>query len=1011
MARRVFFWLILQYTAAAHLHATDCVAPVLQLRAGSYILIEALCTSLRGLRIKNGFSLLGAPSLVNMSNPGGSRPFDPESGPNQAHGHHPFTFAAMPLDPAPTSQGLGDRRPLPNVNPQTIAPVPITSQLQTAAQRRENAKARRRVPSSQRKRTKLSCDACKAKRCKCLRTGLSPEADDIQVDSKLAPCKNCVDSGIDCVTTLPRKQRVYGSVEQLDRRYRALDALVSGLLPDLPHDATPEELIEYGRQRGLNMPDLGPESEASKSPATTISALVSPVSPPNVAHRIGDEGPEAGGNNAHFLKDTSGQSYYIGPSGSLASFARIRDLIARRLHASGDPDATRRVKHLSSKSVTDTIARSFDRGSLNLENMSLSGAGLPSLDLDSMSGPKYWIATSKIKLPSKELADACVNAFYDNVHPDFMLLHRPTFQQHYEDIWRSSGRRSSIPARAAQKENLVSVGWVCCLYMIFILGSRALPQEPDSLDFQRTWYEAVKELPSLLIASTLPNVCALMLLALYFQSTNDRTKSWIYLGEAARLAIALGMHQESADEGMNTVTKEIRKLVWWTLYDFEQHLCCSLGRPSAIDDAEVNIGEPDDRLLQCVPNISPKYMDRWINLIRLQSTVRREVHLSTANAAGIPRAVQLLQQLGRWRREAPHDLAPIPPTRALESETGRWRRITLLHIQHQKVINLLTRRYLLSEVESIDRGQGLGQCAFAVSKLSQVCVTSAMRCVGLLVDLWRAGQFNGATWLDTYYAYLSSTQICLRLLEPSQHNETNAPGSKPQGDDWRFRPHNTKIESESPEPCTELDFRLESVIAQSNLVEEHSPAQLTDAVRQIHDLLKTVPMSGFSAKCEAIASEFGKAIGACDGKPSSTLFGGHLGQMMSKLRGHINPGNHNLSSNAHLTDMPLFNNIEGPGSTLNGQMEELQMPANQGMALPTTTGSNSSVMDYVYSGVLDASSANGFQVIQQPQIQWDMVQPPQEWNERNDQLTDMAANSMFWPFQGELPYINMEPPQ
>lgn len=66
----------------------------------------------------------------------------------------------------------------------------------------------------------------------------------------------------------------------------------------------------------------------------------------------------------------------------------------------------------------------------------------------------------------------------------------------------------------------------------------------------------------------------------------------------------------------------------------------------------------------------------------------------------------------------------------------------LLHIQYQKTINLLTRRFLLHEVEAIDQGESLGQNAFVIVSLGEVCITSAMRCAQLLVKLWRAGRFS-----------------------------------------------------------------------------------------------------------------------------------------------------------------------------------------------------------------------------------------------------------------------------
>ncbi|KAI4597244.1 hypothetical protein KJ359_004757 [Pestalotiopsis sp. 9143b] len=951
-----------------------------------------------------------------MADPG-SNPnhvYKSEMGSTPGHGD-PFAFpTARYTSSSSLSSAVADRRPLPNFDiHKGPAVTPVPSTIQSAAQRRESAKARRRVPTSQRKRTKLSCDACKAKRCKCLRSGPTPDSDDTQDDTHLAPCKNCVDAGIECVTTLPRKQRIYGSVEQLDRRYRALDALVVGLFPDLPPDATPEELIEYGRQRGVAMPDLGGEPEPSKSPTASSLNITSPSSS-TVGRRIGDDSPELGHNNTHFIRDTSGHPYYIGPWGSLGSFARVRDLISRRLNASSDPDASRRGQHLSSKSVTDAIARSFGETSAHIKSpapQTSSFGQVPPGNVEAPNSsmkpgdPRFWVATSKIKLPDRELADTCVNAFFDNVHPDFMVFHRPTFQQHYEEIWRQKqqGRRPSVPHLAA--DNNVSVGWLCCLYLVFILGSRSLPQNPRALGFQRTWYESVKDLPQLLIVSTLPNVCALMLFALYYQGTNDRTKSWLYLGAASRLSVALGMHRECANEGMSPIITELRKRVWWTLYDYEQHLCCSLGRPSSIEDTEVNVGVPDEEILHCVPALSHDQLAHWVQLIRMQAVIRREIHapnLSVPNL--VPQAVQLLRQLGVWRRELPPQL--LPPSRDVARvDPKRWRRIIILHVQYQKIINLLTRRFLLHEVEAIDRGESVGENAFVIVSLGKVCVTSAMRCVELLVLLWRAEKFNGVTALDTYYAYLCSIQICLRLLEPSQPAPEDEQSSRP-AESWKFQTHRPRVGSVEHQPGCELDYEVETLTTQMDFTEQYNFAELTDAIRQIHDLLKRVPMSGFSAKCEAIASEFAKAVGAVDGKPESTLFGGPMGKDMHRVAQKMNEGTH-LPQNIPLPHTPQF------GSAMPSAFMEAMRGAQPAFYQGPLPPSTSNMMDFVYSGILAPPiNAAGTQSLQEPPpIQWDPIQTPEEWSDRNRMFTDMAANSLSWPFQEDFRYNNMNPSQ
>ncbi|RYP49532.1 hypothetical protein DL768_004798 [Monosporascus sp. mg162] len=76
-----------------------------------------------------------------------------------------------------------------------------------------------------------------------------------------------------------RTQRVYGSVENLDKRYRSLEALVSGLFPALAK-ASAEDLVAFGRSNGIAMPDFNDTSEQTRHASAGLSGttIASPSS-------------------------------------------------------------------------------------------------------------------------------------------------------------------------------------------------------------------------------------------------------------------------------------------------------------------------------------------------------------------------------------------------------------------------------------------------------------------------------------------------------------------------------------------------------------------------------------------------------------------------------------------------------------------------------------------------------------------------------------------------------------
>ena len=94
---------------------------------------------------------------------------------------------------------------------------------------------------SSRKRALVSCDRCKIRRARCIRENAD------------VPCADCKANGVVCESKLPRKQRVYGSVETLSLRYRALESLVKGLFPDENVQDT-ETLFKIATASNIAMP-------------------------------------------------------------------------------------------------------------------------------------------------------------------------------------------------------------------------------------------------------------------------------------------------------------------------------------------------------------------------------------------------------------------------------------------------------------------------------------------------------------------------------------------------------------------------------------------------------------------------------------------------------------------------------------------------------------------------------------------------------------------------------------
>ncbi|KAI0171699.1 hypothetical protein GGR52DRAFT_434437 [Hypoxylon sp. FL1284] len=868
----------------------------------------------------------------------------------------------------------------------------------TAAQQREQTRAKRRVPNAQRKRTQVSCDACKTRRCKCVRLPASPEtASEAARPGDLPPCKLCIETGISCVTTMPRKQRVYGSVENLDKRYRALEALVSGLFPDLDPRASADELVAFGRGRAITMPDFNdssdhpralstdqgfkseqPESSTAQSAGVGKSNLViagtdddktilppaflmratglSPQpSPESAAENAGDPSTERMG----LVLDATGRPHYVGPCGSLAFFAKMRELFSHRFGVMRSPDEVGpaggpvvrdRTGQLTNNPLAASLGGTGDRGRAGGSTTEAEASQPPGHQiLDHLDGdsppricedmlkehpddPEFWRyrkRVSMLELPQRDRADACVESFFSHVHPNFILFHRLTFQSAYEKMWRCWDAHRSRNKDDRVKEISVSVGWLCCLHMIFILGSRSLPQNGDSLEFQRRWFAQVDKLPPLLGTSSLPNVCAYMLLSLYYHNTNDRTSAWTFHGAACRLAIALGMHRESASGLFNPLERQLRKLVWWTSYDYEQFLCCSFGRPSAIEDREMDVGIPDDNYLDA--NLTPpRYIEHSARLNMLLAAIRRGIFdPDFVPGSMYARAIEFLETIARWEDDLPRGLKPVAFEVSCVND-NQWRSATLLHVRYHHALTVLTRPFLFETIQSADGEDALGSDGYKIKALSRVCVTAAMRCGELIISLWRAGQINGVTWVDIYYAHISCLDIALALLSPE---------SLRQGE-------------EHPE------------IHRPKLVAEHTPDQMRDMVYQLCHVMSTIELCGTNARFAKAAFEFASALGIIPPESVSSLrMQIPDGRAVAAVK-DTNEGKQTVEVANEGQGFPGYRGQEVQAGGLDQSMS--------GMSgyYPTEGGMNLDYQEGLDAFPTDAMGG----------LQWDMILPPSQWN-------------------------------
>ncbi|KAL1850748.1 hypothetical protein VTK73DRAFT_9600 [Phialemonium thermophilum] len=747
----------------------------------------------------------------------------------------------------------------------------------------------RRVPPERRKRTEISCDRCKTRKQKCLRPPVGASGSTAAGDSSgsppastsLAACRYCETHGLECTVTQVRKPRLYRV------------ASVAASSPDGTSSA-PSHLATIGEQ------ERGAVEWAFDATAQDPKRRTYPGTP-----TPRESAPRQPVDPVPTLKDQQGQIQYIGPGSSYLYQIKIRTfLFAQGARASSNPNNDGQFllfgrnpsenlcppvtaaevtaspvatpsqgacsESLSPRVVPESTtslssACSARGGSAHAETApkspnppSTSGTVPPPRSTHVQQhvpdhvqhlsrgavAPSGAPDTDSILPPSATAAsviDTLVTVYFDDVHPDFPVLHEATFREEYERFY-------------AAPPNTVAADptWICILYSVLILARRKV--RPDLLlsghseseqghdntsslsatdilaggkvgqEVENAWWRKVQALlPAVLFTSSVPALQALMLASLHLHSTLHRDGCWTLTGAAVRIAFAIGLHREDGQQQAlhshhampggggrprpqppryTPLARELRKRLWWTLRSWELMLASSLDRPSAVDPTVCSTGLPNEAILCGGDHVVMAWGNRLVDLLSQTAKVVSALGLvpSSSSAGGSSiggeggvvspdcPAAPLLAELADWKRE-------LPPHLRMEAVDGLppgWQRpVLLMHIQYFHIISVLSRDALLALVSRrFDGGAESEQDPHHQStsplledvpdrrpRLSNLCIDAGRNSAQLLIKLDALGRFDPVLWFDMYHLYSTSLILVVSII--SGLTDPAAPATTP----------------------------------------------------------------------------------------------------------------------------------------------------------------------------------------------------------------------------------------
>ncbi|EEY23498.1 conserved hypothetical protein [Verticillium alfalfae VaMs.102] len=637
------------------------------------------------------------------------------------------------------------------------------------------------------------------------------------------------------------------SVSAAKRRQRRIPDEFRAFPNDLT--ATAEDLVELGRRMGYAMPDFSQprrkgvkiedlvrapdpvgssrhnsvaESKISGSELGTGSKAPSEVGTDDA---VSAAAAASGAEDAQLslIRDTSGNEHYIGPSGTLNFLSQLRRLM---VSSEGTPEAQPEVV---TKFTQDDTAQALEAD----DSPGAPGALHPATQTDGpLDGPSPASVTSVTSiakdftrmptvdldetlrgLPADETLELLVQSYFKNVHDDYPLFHRATFEDEYElYIVQARRRLQFLPQSQAQPQNRSNAvpdwGWMGCLHMILVFGSIARPDIPgvDHSHLRRRSVAAARTLlPQFISKCTLSNVRVLMLLSLFLHNNNERNAAWNLVGTATRIAFALGLHRSDMRSSLRPLDREVRKWVFCTLYSFEQFLASSLGRPSGLQEMDVEIVPPREGFLDAGTGTDAKLVFLSLRLQAILARTRfayarpqRRPDAEGQDVVPRPSVDDIMRSLAAWKRdvaENPSFHMPDIQTRvslrgrgssaSLHDEDGdamefdelkvvlSWktraqlRAVLMLHIQYHYIAIVATRPILLREIAAARkalRDESAGAPPPAMSAVADACVRHAVQLTYMVLFLDGFELVNGLSGLDVFYAYCAAMVLILRLL-------------------------------------------------------------------------------------------------------------------------------------------------------------------------------------------------------------------------------------------------------
>lgn len=200
------------------------------------------------------------------------------------------------------------------------------------------------------------------------------------------------------------------------------------------------------------------------------------------------------------------------------------------------------------------------------ERLSRSGrdAPFPTKLIEAIQGP--------LPLPARDMAKQLCDAYFDAIHLQYPILHRPTFLKMLDQAYE---QEEKDPVAAFQVFMVLAIGAT-------VLSGRLRARIPA----ESYCLSALQHLEQLNLENSLQGVqCLLLLLIFTIHSPFVRLNVWYLNYHCLAALLDLGLQRNiNIGSGISLLEQEMRTRIFWVIFSFDRIIATMMGRPIGVRD-------------------------------------------------------------------------------------------------------------------------------------------------------------------------------------------------------------------------------------------------------------------------------------------------------------------------------------------------------------------------------------------------------------------------------------------